>query len=130
MLRPLEKQIIFRKEVVDGILTYAQSNHPRESILLLKGKIGKTDIRVNELIIPPFAIHGHDFSSFPLDMLPSGLGVLAVAHSHPSGAVLPSTEDINFFYGRFMVIVGYPYESERDIGAFGRDGRVLKFRVE
>ncbi len=123
------KDLVFKREVIDSILTYSKMNHPREGILLLRGKVGRDRILVEEVIIPPLAIHDFHASSFPLHMLPGDPGVLAVSHSHPSGVILPSTEDLNHVYGRFMVISGYPYESERDVKAFDRNGSELKFSV-
>lgn len=123
------KQLVFKREVIDSILTYSRVNHPREGILLLRGKVRKDRIVVEEVIIPPAAIHDFHESTFPLYMLPADPGVLGVFHSHPSGVAYPSTQDLNQFYGRLMVIAGYPYESEEDVKAFDRDGRELRYSV-
>jgi len=123
------KELVFKREVIDSILTYSKMNHPREGILLLRGKMAKDRLVVEEVMIPPFAIHDFHSSSFPLHALPGDPGVLGVFHSHPSGVVLPSTEDLNHAYGRIMVISGYPYESENDIKSFDKDGQELKFRI-
>jgi len=123
------KQLLFKREVIDSILTYSRVNHPREGILLLRGNVRKDRILVEEVIIPPAAIHDFHESTFPLYMLPGDLGVLGVFHSHPSGVAHPSTQDLNQFYGRLMVIAGYPYESEEDLKVFDRDGRELRYSV-
>lgn len=118
-----------KRSVVENLLSYARGLHPKESILLLRGKVSKDEVLVNETVIPPFATHGESFSSFPLHMLPIDFSIVGVAHSHPSGVLAPSTNDLNEFYGRIMVIVAFPYHSERNIAVFNRDGKALRFKV-
>ncbi len=115
--------------VVDSILSYAQMLHPREAILLLKGKVDKHRIVVNDTQIPPLATHGNTFSTFPLHMLPIDFSIVGVAHSHPSGVLRPSVTDLNKFYGRIMVITAYPYQSEKNLAIFDREGKPLKYEV-
>jgi len=125
----LDKEIFVERAVVDSILSYAQMFHPRESILLLKGKIDKKKIVINDVQIPPLATHGNAFSSFPLHTLPIDFSVIGVAHSHPSGALRPSIADLNKFYGRIMLITAYPYQSEQNIIILDREGKPLKYVV-
>jgi len=125
----LDKEIFVERAVVDSILSYAQMFHPRESILLLKGKIDKKKIVINDVQIPPLATHGNAFSSFPLHTLPIDFSVIGVAHSHPSGALRPSIADLNKFYGRIMLITAYPYQSEKNIIILDREGKPLKYVV-
>jgi proteasome lid subunit RPN8/RPN11 len=125
----LDEAVLIEQMVVDSILSYAQMLHPREAILLLKGKIDKHKIVVNDTQIPPLATHGNTFSTFPIHMLPIDFSIVGVAHSHPSGALRPSITDLNKFYGRIMVITAYPYQSEKNIAIFDREGKTLKYRV-
>jgi len=125
----LIRQVFVEKHVFDSILSYAQSHHPREAILLLRGKARDDKIIVNDLVIPPFANHGEGFSSFPLDGLPLDLSLIGVIHSHPSGNLEPSIQDLNHFYGRIMVIAAYPYQSERDMAAFDREGNLVDIEI-
>ena len=125
----MDKEIFVERAVVNSILSYAQMFHPRESILLLKGKIDKKKIVVNEVQIPPLATHGNRFSSFPLSRLPIDFSVVGVAHSHPSGALRPSIADLNQFYGRIMLITAYPYQSEQNMIILDREGKQLKYVV-
>ena len=125
----MDKEVFVERSVVDSILSYAQMFHPRESILLLKGKIDKKKIVVNEVQIPPLATHGSRFSSFPLIRLPIDFSVVGVAHSHPSGALRPSIADLNQFYGRLMLITAYPYQSEQNMIILDREGKQLKYVV-
>lgn len=123
------KEVFVERAVVDSILSYAQMFHPRESILLLKGKIDKKKIVVTDVQIPPLATHGSTFSAFPLSRLPIDFSVIGVAHSHPSGALRPSITDLNKFYGRIMLITAYPYQSEQNIIILDRNGQPLKYTV-
>lgn len=108
----MTKTIVFDSKVVDSLLSYARTLHPREGVLLLRGKVDKEKILINDTEIPPFATHGQVFTSFPLHMLPIDFSIVGVAHSHPSGALKPSTTDLNKFYGRIMVIIAYPYQTQ------------------
>jgi len=103
--------------------------HPNESILLLKGKIERKKIVINDVQIPPLATHGKAFSGFPLSRLPIDFSVVGVAHSHPSGVLRPSTTDLNQFYGRIMMLTGYPYHTENHIALFDRKGKQLDYNI-
>lgn len=118
-----------KRSVIENLLSYARGLHPRESILLLRGKVSKDEIFIKDTVIPPFATHGKGFSAFPLHTLPIDFSIIGVAHSHPSGVLAPSTNDLNRFYGKVMVIVAFPYHSERDIAVFNREGKTLGFKV-
>jgi proteasome lid subunit RPN8/RPN11 len=123
------KKITFKTSVIVSLLSYAKTFHPNEGILLLRGRISKEKILIQETIIPPLATHGKGFSSFPFHMLPLDLSIVGVAHSHPSGVLKPSLEDLNNFYGRIMVIIAYPYNSEKDIGVFDREGNMINYSI-
>jgi proteasome lid subunit RPN8/RPN11 len=125
----MTKIIAFDSKVIDSLLSYAKMQHPREGVLLLRGKVDKEKIAINNIEIPPFATHGNSFTSFPLHMLPIDFSIVGVAHSHPSGALKPSTTDLNKFYGRIMVIIAYPYQTQQDIAVFDKEGKALKYEV-
>jgi proteasome lid subunit RPN8/RPN11 len=125
----LDKEVFVERAVVDSILSYAQMLHPREAILLLKGKVDKHRLLINDTQIPPLATHGNTFSSFPLHTLPIDFSIMGVAHSHPSGALRPSIADLNKFYGRIMLITAYPYLSEKNMIILDREGKPLKYTI-
>jgi len=125
----MTKTIVFDSKVVDSLLSYSRILHPREGVLLLRGKVDKEKIVVSDVEIPPFATHGQTFTSFPLHTLPIDFSIIGVAHSHPSGALKPSTTDLNKFYGRIMVIIAYPYQTQQDMMVFDREGKALKYEV-
>jgi proteasome lid subunit RPN8/RPN11 len=119
----------FEKSVVDSILSHALTMYPREAILLLRGKKERDEILIDEIVVPPLAMHGTRFSAFPSYMLPMDLRVAGVSHSHPSGSSEPSLYDLNHFYGRIMVIAAYPFQSYSDIAVFDRDGSKLSWQL-
>jgi hypothetical protein len=41
----------------------------------------------------------------------------------------PSTYDLNHVYGKFMVIVAYPFETEDNIAVFDKDGKLIQFEI-
>ena len=125
----MDKEVFVKQSVVESILSYAQMFHPRESILILKGKIDKNKIVVTDVHILPVATHGRTFSGFPLSRLPIDFSVIGVAHSHPSGALCPSITDLNKFYGRLMLITAYPYQSEQNIIILDRQGNPVKYKL-
>lgn len=123
------KVTYLKRSVIENLLNYAYSLHPKESILLLRGKVNRDEVFINDTVIPPFSTHGKGFSTFPLHMLPIDFSIIGVAHSHPSGVLAPSMNDLNQFYGRIMVIVAFPYHSERNIAVFNREGKALRFKI-
>jgi hypothetical protein len=50
-------RVRFEKQVADSILTSALDAYPRETILLLRGKAKKDEILLNDILIPPLAVH-------------------------------------------------------------------------
>jgi len=119
----------FEKSVADSILSYSLQAYPKEGILLLRGKAGKDEVLIKEVVIPPLATHGRGFSGFSNVMLPMDLSVIGISHSHPSGVLRPSIHDLNHFYGKIMVIAAYPFQSYNDIGVFNSHGDRLLHEV-
>ncbi|MFW6110937.1 MAG: Mov34/MPN/PAD-1 family protein [Thermoproteota archaeon] len=123
------KKVKFERQVLEGLLRYAQMVHPREGILLLRGKVEGDNIIVEETVIPPFATHGQGFSGFPLSNLPIDFSIVGVAHSHPSGVAKLSTVDQNQFYGNIMAIITSPYQSQKDITVYNTEGKNLIIEI-
>ena len=121
-----KKTIAITQNVINGLISYAKMHHPFEGILILGGERKKTEILINNLVIPPFSVHGPFYSGFPINELPFDLNYLGTAHSHPSGSSQPSLEDLNHFYGLISIIICHPYEEE-DIHAYDSQGREVLF---
>jgi proteasome lid subunit RPN8/RPN11 len=111
------------------IFESAKTLYPRETVLLLRGKKEKTTIKISELLVPPLANHGRGFTSFPFHRLPIDFSIIGIVHSHPSGNLTPSTGDLNHFYGRIMMIAGFPFTNEQNIAVYNRDGERLNLQI-
>jgi proteasome lid subunit RPN8/RPN11 len=121
--------LILDRSVVDSILTYAQMVHPREGILLLRGHVKPPKTVISEVVIPPRAVHGFGFANFSPHMLPIDRSIIGTAHSHPSGTLQPSVNDLNHYYGRIMIIIAHPYHSHHNIAAFNRKGLIVNYDI-
>ncbi len=125
--KPLNKKmVVITRNVIDGIISYSKMHHPYEAILILEGKRKKSEIYINNLVIPPFSIHGPFYSGFLINELPFDLKYVGTAHSHPSGTSRPSVEDLNNFYGSVSIIICYPYD-EIDLHAYDGNGKEIEF---
>jgi len=125
----MSTHVTIKKEMLEMLLESAKALHPRETIVLLRGKANKDAIDVSEVLIPPLAMYGKSFSSFPPHMLPIDFSIIGIAHSHPSGGLRPSVEDVNHPFGRIAVIVASPYKGQEDVAAYDRDGKRLTMLV-
>jgi proteasome lid subunit RPN8/RPN11 len=121
-----QNSITITRNVIDGIVSYAKMHHPYEAILILEGNRKKGELYINNLVIPPFSVHGPFFSGFPINELPFDLKYVGTAHSHPNGTSRPSLEDLNHFYGLISIIISHPYD-EVDIHAFNSSGKEIDF---
>jgi proteasome lid subunit RPN8/RPN11 len=126
----LKRQVILTRQTADGIITYSKTWHPHEGILILQGKSKKNgEIRVNGLVVPPFASSGPYYSGFPTNELPMDLSYIGTAHSHPGSSNRPSLQDLNDFFGVISIIISYPYEYNT-IAAYDRNGNNVSLIIE
>ncbi|MFQ5920919.1 MAG: Mov34/MPN/PAD-1 family protein [Nitrososphaerales archaeon] len=125
----MNKKLVLKRDVVDGILSFCKMHHPNEAILLLRGKNKKDMLLIESLMIPPMSEGGPSYSGFPTYMLPADNSIMGTAHSHPSGDATPSLTDLHHFTGLVSVIVRYPYE-DNDLLVFDVNGRELKYAVQ
>ena len=123
------KSVIFHKQVIDSVLSYSRMFHPKEGILLLRGKTRSGVVEVDGVVIPPSAVHGRGFSAFGWGMIPIDLSYVGVAHSHPSGYAVPSHEDILHITGKIMVIAGAPYADYSCLKVYNTSGQPLPYEV-
>lgn len=125
----MSMQVTMPREMIEMILESARRVHPRETILLLRGKASKNVIKISDVLIPPLATHGRGFSAFPSHMLPMDFSIVGSVHSHPSGNPMPSVEDLNRSLGKVILIVAFPYLGKEDMVAYNRDGNKLTLQV-
>jgi len=121
----LKNEVTIPREILVMLLESARTLHPKETIFLLRGKATKNSMIISELIIPPAATYGRGFSTFPMHMLPMDFSIVGTVHSHPSGSLAPSFEDLNNSMGRVIIIVAFPYQGIENIAAYNRDGKRL-----
>jgi proteasome lid subunit RPN8/RPN11 len=116
-------------ELLDSIFEGAKRLYPKETFLLLRGKKHKDEIRVSDLVVPPLAVYGYGFANLPFHMLPMDFSVVGTVHSHPSGNINPSSVDLNHFFGRILMIVGFPFASAHNVAVYDSKGEKVQFQV-
>ncbi len=121
--------MIFKREVVNSILSYCKMHHPNEAILVMRGNNKKDVLIIESLMVPPMSEYGPYYSGFPVYMLPFDRSIVGTAHSHPSGNATPSLTDLHHFTGLVSVIVRYPYE-DNDLFVYNRDGEALEYSIQ
>ena len=117
--------VLVDKELLQAVLEGARRLHPREMVLLLRGKKKKNLVDIHELVVPPLATYGSNFANIPLHMLPMDFSIIGTVHSHPSGNLTPSTADLNHVFGIILMIVGFPFADERNVVVYNRNGEKL-----
>lgn len=122
-------EVKISQEMLRMILENAKALHPKETIFLLRGKTDKNVVAISEILVPPLATYGRGFSAFPTHMLPIDFSIVGTAHSHPSGNLTPSTEDLNHSFGTVILIVAFPYEAKENIAVYNREGEKLTLHV-
>lgn len=116
-------------DLLDSIFEGAKRLYPKETFLLLRGKKSKNSIRVTDLVVPPLAVYGYGFANLPFHMLPMDFSVVGTVHSHPSGNINPSSVDLNHFFGRILMIVGFPFASAQNVVVYGSNGEKLPLQI-
>ena len=115
--------------ILDAIYAGAKELYPRESFLLLRGKKNKNVISVTDLVLAPFASHEEGAVHFNPYMFSGDFSIVGTVHSHPSGNNSPSDTDLNYFFGRILMIVGYPYEGNNCIAVYDSNGDKVPIEV-
>lgn len=115
--------------VLETIYAGAKELYPRESFLLLRGRKSRETISVTDLVLAPFAAHGHGEVHFNPYMFAGDFSLVGTVHSHPSGDISPSHVDLNYFFGRILMIVGYPYEGKDCIVAYDSNGDKIPVEI-
>ena len=121
--------VTINSDLLDSIFEGARRLYPREVFLLLRGRKCKDEIRVMDLVVPPFAVYGRGFTNLPFHMLPTDFSILGTVHSHPSGNLNPSTIDLNHFFGRILMIVGFPFVNLQNTAVYNSKGEKLTLQV-
>jgi len=117
------------EDLLNAIFEGARQLYPKETFLLLRGKKSKNVIRVSDLVVPPLAVYGYGFANLPLHMLPIDFSIVGTVHSHPSGNVNPSAVDLNHFFGRILMIVGFPFADAQNVAVYNSNGEKMPLQV-
>jgi proteasome lid subunit RPN8/RPN11 len=115
--------------ILDAIYAGAKKLYPRESFLLLRGKKSKGTIRITDLVLAPFAAHGHGEVHFNPYMFAGDFSLVGTVHSHPSGNISPSHVDMNYFFGRILMIVGPPFMGKDCIAAYDSNADRISIEI-
>jgi len=126
---PTALTVLLPSNILDAIYAGAKELYPRESFLLLRGKKRKGTICITDLVLAPFAVHGHGEVHFNPYMFAGDFSLVGTVHSHPSGNISPSHTDMNYFFGRILMIVGYPYECKGCIVAYDSNGDKVPIEI-
>jgi proteasome lid subunit RPN8/RPN11 len=115
-----------KNEVLRLILEAAKDSHPYEFGAFLREKYGV----IYEIVLLPGTLSGRRSAVFNLMMKPIDFSIVGTVHSHPSGALWPSDEDLSMFSrtGKIHIIVGYPY-TYASWKAYDRDGKEVRLEV-
>ena len=104
----------------------ARNAHPREFLGFLRERDGV----VKEIQIIPGTVTTGSSAFFRSIMQPIDFHIVGSIHSHPSGSVEPSPEDLITFSrtGKLHIIVAYPYR-EDCWAAYDREGRPVQVEL-
>ncbi|MEM3857146.1 MAG: Mov34/MPN/PAD-1 family protein [Thermoprotei archaeon] len=118
------------EEALGFLFAYARGAFPREAIVALRGKVtGDGQVEVQEAVVPMVRTEGHHFSTWSFAGVADSR-MVGIGHSHPSGVLIPSDEDLRNFAGKVMLIVGPPFDSVTCARFFDRRGEELSFSVK
>jgi proteasome lid subunit RPN8/RPN11 len=116
------------QKLLEAILRHANMLYPKETFFLLRGEKHKKLIKISELVIPPLATYGQGFANIPTHMLPIDFSIVGTAHSHPSGNLTPSPADLNHFWGKILMIVGFPFMN-KNVAVYNHKGEKLTLKI-
>jgi proteasome lid subunit RPN8/RPN11 len=121
--------VLMSAKLLDSIFEGAKRLYPKETILLLRGKKNKSMIHVLDLVVPPLAVYGYSFANLPFHSLPIDFSIVGTVHSHPSGNISPSSVDLNHFFGRVLMIVGFPFANSQNVAVYDSNGEKLQLQI-
>jgi proteasome lid subunit RPN8/RPN11 len=127
ILESLKSNIVnIKKDLLEGFLALCRVHHPKEFLGILKME----KYIFTEFILPPGAVSSRSSGVIFPSRLPISQDYQGTIHSHPSGNLHPSLQDLNSIFKRkkFHFIVGFPYNLYA-IKCYDRNGTELQFKV-
>lgn len=117
------------EEPLGFLFAYSRGAYPREAIVALRGRTSAEGVvSIKEAVVPMTRTEGHHFSTWSLSGVADSATV-GMGHSHPSGVLKPSEQDLRSFFGKVMLIVAPPFNDESCARFFGRNGEEVPFKV-
>lgn len=114
-----------KNSVLKLILEASKDSHPLEFAALLRAKYNV----IYELILIP-TVTGTRSAVYYFHQKPIDFSIVGTVHSHPSGSLIPSEDDVLIFsrFGDVHIIVGYPY-AEKCWKAYNRSCEEISIEV-
>lgn len=106
-------EIRLEQEVLSFSVEAAQRMHPNEFMGLLRGETNNEILTITDVLIIPGTESSPTRASYSDMYVPIDSSIKGSIHSHPTGSLSPSTQDLRSF-SRYKVhiILGYPYNKE------------------
>ena len=120
--------VLVGRELLGEMLMFAKDRHPKEAILMLRGSVKKESIIITDYLFPPYATTNSVSASYPIYMLPIDFSIVGTAHSHPSGSLELSAQDMNNIYGRISLLLSFPY-GLGDVAAYNKQAERLVVEI-
>ncbi|MCX2819539.1 Mov34/MPN/PAD-1 family protein [Haladaptatus sp. F3-133] len=113
-------------ETLEFVLETCADSHPNEFMGLLRAEeVSSPRLRfdgeepgsgrvITDVLVIPGTTSGEAMASVREEMVPANVGGVGTVHSHPSGSIRPSEEDLRTFgsKGARHIIVGRPYDRD------------------
>ncbi|MGC8585301.1 MAG: Mov34/MPN/PAD-1 family protein [Thermoplasmata archaeon] len=114
-----------KRQVLEMIMESSKDTMPNEFAAFLRARAGI----IYEIVMIP-TISGRRSATYMLHMKPIDFSIVGTVHSHPSGVLIPSDEDLHLFSqtGNVHIIVGYPFRID-SFRAFDRYGKPIEVDV-
>ncbi|MCL5438061.1 MAG: Mov34/MPN/PAD-1 family protein [Candidatus Thermoplasmatota archaeon] len=108
------------------ILEASKDSYPKEFGALLRAE----DNVIYEISMVPGTIQGDRHTMFFMFNKAVDFSIVGSVHSHPSGVLIPSDDDLHMFgnWGPIHIIVGTPF-NETSFQGFDRAGNPVPVRV-
>lgn len=134
---------LFRSSKVLGIaeealqfgLRASEQTHPNEYMGLLRGteakKLGldQTGQVITDILVIPGTESGNTSATLKTNKVPNDRKSVGSIHSHPSGVLTPSSQDLQTFTrGEVHIIVGSPYQ-RHSWQAYDASGKQINLKV-
>jgi proteasome lid subunit RPN8/RPN11 len=99
-----------KAKVLKLILEASRETYPNEFSAALRAENGV----ITEVVMLPGTLQGEAAAILQLHMLPANYGSVGTVHSHPSGVIRPSEQDLRLFdgFGLVHIIVGEPFADD------------------